>query len=82
MTCLKKKILKSLIIATLVENATFTMSLVSLCQPPSARRYMCRKELEMPGIDPGTSHMLSARSTIWATPPCQSRNILLGGYEQ
>ena len=25
--------------------------------------------LEMPGIDPGTSRMLSERSTIWATPP-------------
>ena len=25
--------------------------------------------LEAPGIDPGTSHMLSERSTIWATPP-------------
>ena len=23
----------------------------------------------MPGIDPGTSRMLSERSTIWATPP-------------
>ena len=22
-----------------------------------------------PGIDPGTSHMLSERSTIWASPP-------------
>ena len=28
-----------------------------------------RKSLEMPGIDPGTSRMLSERSTIWATPP-------------
>ena len=29
------------------------------------------KELfvEAPGIDPGTSRMLSERSTIWATPP-------------
>ena len=25
--------------------------------------------MEMPGIDPGTSRMLSGRSTIWATPP-------------
>ena len=25
--------------------------------------------LENPGIDPGTSHMLSERSTIWANPP-------------
>ena len=29
----------------------------------------CKKELEAPGIDPGTSRMLSERSTIWATPP-------------
>ena len=28
-----------------------------------------KKYLEMPGIDPGTSRMLSERSTIWATPP-------------
>ena len=29
-----------------------------------------QKELvEAPGIDPGTSRMLSERSTIWATPP-------------
>ena len=27
------------------------------------------KWLEVPGIDPGTSRMLSERSTIWATPP-------------
>ena len=27
------------------------------------------KVLEAPGIDPGTSRMLSERSTIWATPP-------------
>ena len=25
--------------------------------------------VEAPGIDPGTSRMLSERSTIWATPP-------------
>ena len=25
--------------------------------------------LELPGIDPGTSHMLSERSTTWATAP-------------
>ena len=25
--------------------------------------------MEDPGIDPGTSHMLSERSTIWASPP-------------
>ena len=28
-----------------------------------------KKLLENPGIDPGTSHMLSERSTIWANPP-------------
>ena len=27
------------------------------------------KKLEMRGIDPRASHMLSERSTIWATPP-------------
>ena len=31
--------------------------------------YNIKKELEAPGIDPGTSRMLSERSTIWATPP-------------
>ena len=25
--------------------------------------------MEAPGIDPGTSRMLSEHSTIWATPP-------------
>ena len=30
------------------------------------------KSMEMPGIDPGTSRMLSERSTIWATPPWRS----------
>ena len=28
-----------------------------------------KKKLEDAGIDPATSHMLSARSTIWANPP-------------
>ena len=27
------------------------------------------KTMEDPGIDPGTSRMLSERSTIWANPP-------------
>ena len=34
--------------------------------------------LEAPGIDPGTSRMLSERSTIWATPPsleCVPRSV-------
>ena len=35
--------------------------------------------MEMPGIDPGTSRMLSGRSTIWATPPW-SFNILVRPY--
>ena len=29
--------------------------------------------LEAPGIDPGTSRMLSERSTIWATPPVEDK---------
>ena len=28
-------------------------------------------EMEAPGIDPGTSRMLSERSAIWATPPIE-----------
>ena len=28
-----------------------------------------KKTVENPGIDPGTSRMLSERSTIWANPP-------------
>ena len=31
-----------------------------------------RERMENPGIDPGTSHMLSERSTIWANPPTDS----------
>ena len=31
------------------------------------------KGMEAPGIDPGTSRMLSERSTIWATPPDVNR---------
>ena len=31
------------------------------------------KALENPGIDPGTPHMLSERSTIWASPPIGGR---------
>ena len=29
--------------------------------------------MEMQGIDPRTSHMLSERSTIWATSPCYAK---------
>ena len=31
--------------------------------------WQLKGRLEAPGIDPGTSRMLSERSTIWATPP-------------
>ena len=31
--------------------------------------FMWLKRLEIPGIDPGTSHMLSERSTTWANSP-------------
>ena len=31
--------------------------------------YSLKRSMEAPGIDPGTSRMLSERSTIWATPP-------------
>ena len=34
--------------------------------------------MEAPGIDPGTSRMLSERSTIWATPPCSFRTPVFG----
>ena len=33
------------------------------------------KEVEAPGIDPGTSRMLSERSTIWATPPTDKQYL-------
>ncbi len=35
-----------------------------LCILQKLARYLKKKELEAPGIDPGTSHMLSERSTI------------------
>ena len=38
-------------------------------EPNFISRWVRKKYLEMPGIDPGTSRMLSERSTIWATPP-------------
>ena len=31
--------------------------------------------LEDPGIDPGTSHMQSERSTTWANPPDMSHDL-------
>ena len=31
--------------------------------------------LEDPGIDPGTSHMQSERSTTWANPPHVSQSL-------
>ena len=33
------------------------------------KNFLAKRFLEAPGIDPGTSRMLSERSTIWATPP-------------
>ena len=40
--------------------------------------FQLKEELEAPGIDPGTSRMLSERSTIWATPPLlNSKGFLL-----
>ena len=35
---------------------------------------LLKRCLENPGIDPGTSHMQSERSTIWANPPSFSQN--------
>ena len=35
------------------------------------------KNLEDPGIDPGTSRMLSGRSTIWANPPFYKESSLI-----
>ena len=34
-----------------------------------------KKGMENPGIDPGTSRMQSGRSTFWANPPIQSKEI-------
>ena len=48
---------------------------------------ICKKKvLEMRGIDPRTSHMLSERSTIWATSPvmckeCTCTNITVKNAE-
>ena len=36
--------------------------------------------MEAPGIDPGTSRMLSERSTIWATPPTFYNVLILYFY--
>ena len=36
--------------------------------------------MELPGIDPGTSHMQSERSTIWATAPVVGEQIVLKYY--
>ena len=33
------------------------------------------KRMELPGIDPGTSHMQSERSTIWATAPSAPQDV-------
>ena len=34
--------------------------------------YRKKEKMENPGVDPGTSRMLSGRSTIWANPPKRS----------
>ena len=43
---------------------------------PKISQCLCTKKiivnLEDPGIDPGTSRMLSGRSTIWANPPASN----------
>ena len=39
-------------------------------------KYFYEKNLEMRGIDPRASHMLSERSTTWATPPWGKLTIL------
>ena len=36
--------------------------------------------MEDPGIDPGTSRMLSERSTIWANPPTDGIGVPLEVY--
>ena len=38
--------------------------------------FLWKKNLEMRGIDPRASHMLSERSTIWATPPDKKAQFL------
>ena len=45
-----------------------------------AKYLILNNKVEVPGIDPGTSRMLSERSTIWATPPHISREIFLYIY--
>jgi hypothetical protein len=40
------------------------------------------KKFEAPGIDPGTSIMLSERSTIWATPPSRVELVQKCGFEE
>ena len=45
------------------------MSWMKVRTQDSYRVPLSENLLENPGIDPGTSHMLSERSTIWANPP-------------
>ena len=56
-------------------NLLFSSIVCKICISYKMRR-ICKKVLEMPGIDPGTSRMLSERSTIWATPPHATRSFL------
>ena len=46
----------------------FTTS-VRIFKATTTNKILKEKNLENPGIDPGTSHMLSERSTIWANSP-------------
>ena len=45
-------------------------------QASRGERERIEKDVEDPGIDPGTSRMLSERSTIWASPPTFEVRIL------
>ena len=47
--------------------------IVSVSKQKSSGEKDC---VEAPGIDPGTSRMLSERSTIWATPPFLSIGLV------
>ena len=45
-----------------------------------SKRYK-KKSLEMRGIDPRTSHMLSERSTTWATSPTDNPPVSQDSYQ-
>ncbi len=50
-----------------IHDDDFVYFFKNTCTPKF--RKMQKSQLENPGIDPGTSHMLSERSTTWASPP-------------